>query len=264
MNIYRRELRANLKSLIIWSVIVALLAWIAMIKFSAFADDPEMLAVMDAMPKQIMNALEMNAFNLTTLNGFLGVLFFYYALMGAIAAGLWGSGVIAGEERNKTIEFALTLPVSRTRFLMAKSLAALTLSLIFVLVTWAATLLAMQPYQPDGEVTAFLARLMLGMAAIEIIFLAVGLLAACALKRPKRAGAVVIAIILTAFYLSMISGLDERVDFLKYLTPFKYFDAATLLHQGGVDGVYWALSAGVILLSLAGAYVAYNRRDMAI
>jgi len=216
------------------------------------------------MPKQIVNALEMNAFNLTTLNGYLGGLFFYYALMGAIAAGLWGSGVIAGEERNKTIEFALTLPVSRARFLTAKALAALTLSLAFVLVTWGATLLTIQPYDPDGDVYAYLARLMLAMAAIEVIFLTVGLLAACALKRPKRAGSVVIAVILTTFYLSMISGLDERVDFLKYLTPFKYFDAAALLHQGGVEGVYWALSAGVVGACLAGAFWAYNRRDVLI
>ena len=264
MNIYLRELRANLKSLIIWSVIIILLVVIAMTKFSAYANNPEMLAILDSMPKALMDAMNMHAFNLTTLNGFLGVMFLYFALMGAIAAGMWGSGVVAKEERNKTIEFALSLPVSRTRLLTAKALAALTLSLLFVLVTWAVTFIAIQSYQPDSSVTAFLAREMMAMAAIEVIFLAVGLLVAAVSKRPKRTGVIVIAIILALYYFSMITGLDEKLDFLKYLTPFKYFDAAELLHQGGVDPVYWALTAGIVVLSLAGAYLAYNRRDFYI
>ena len=264
MNIYLRELRANLKSLIIWSVIIILLVVIAMTKFSAYAENPEMLAILDSMPKALMDAFNMHAFNLTTLNGFLGVMFIYFGLMGALAAGMWGSGVIAKEERNKTVEFALSLPVSRTRWLTAKALAALTLSFLFVLVTWAVSIIAMQSYNPDSSVYAFLAREMIAMFAIELIFLAVGILVASISRRPKRTGAIVIAIILTLYYFSMIAGLDEKLDFLKYLTPFKYFDPAALLHEGRVDPVYWALTAGIVLVCLAGAYVAYNRRDLYI
>ena len=264
MNIYLRELRANLKSLIIWSVIIILLVVIAMAKYSAYADNPEMLAMLDSMPEVLIDAINMHALNLTTLNGFLGIIFIYYGLMGAIAAGLWGSGVLAKEERNKTIEFALSLPVSRTRLLTAKALAALTLSLLFVLITWGVTFISIQSYHPDSSVTSFLAREMMAMFAIEVIFLAIGLLVASVSKRPKRTGAIVTGVILTLYYFSMITGLHEKLDFLKYLTPFKYFDAAELLHQGGVDPVYWALTAGIVMACVAGAYLAYNRRDFAL
>ncbi|HEY52176.1 MAG TPA: ABC transporter permease subunit [Caldilineae bacterium] len=264
MNIFLRELRANLKSLIIWSIIIFLLIWIAMVKFSAYASNPEMLAILDSMPKTLMDAMNMHAFNLTTLSGFFGVMFIYFGLMGAIAAGMWGSNIIAKEERNKTIEFALSLPVSRARFVTAKALAALANSIAFVLITWIASLIAMQSYNPDGAVYRFLALEMMAMFAIELIFLSIGLLVACAMKRPKRTGSIVIGIILVLYYFSMISGLHEKLDFLKYLTPFKYFDAGTLLHQGGVAPVYWALSVVIILISLTGAYYAYNRRDMYI
>ncbi len=262
MNIYLRELRANLKSLIIWSVTIILLVVIAVTKFAAYADNPEMLAILDAYPKALLDALNMHAFNLTTLNGFLGVMFLYYALMGAIAAGLWGSGALAREERNKTIEFALALPITRTRFLTAKALAAFTLSALFVLITWMTTLVAIQSYQPDESVYAFLAREMMAMFAIEVIFLAIGLLVASVSKRPKRTGAMVTGVILTLYYVSMIAGLHEKLDFLKYLSPFKYFDAAKLLHEGRVDPVYWALTAGIVVCSLVGAYWAFHRRDI--
>jgi ABC-2 type transport system permease protein len=264
MNIFLRELRANFKSLIIWSIIIFLLIWIAMVKFSAYASNPEMLAILDAMPKALMDAMNIYAFNLTTLSGFFGVMFIYFGLMGAIAAGMWGSNIIAKEERNKTIEFALSLPVSRARFVTAKALAALANSIALVLITWIASLIAMQSYNPASAVYRFLALEMMAMFAIELIFLSIGLLVACAMKRPKRTGSIVIGIILVLYYFSMISGLHEKLDFLKYLTPFKYFDAGTLLHQGGVDPVYWALSVVIILISLTGAYYAYNRRDLYI
>ena len=50
MNIFIRELKANLKSLLIWSAIIFLLIMIALAKFSAFAGDPSMLAMLDSIP----------------------------------------------------------------------------------------------------------------------------------------------------------------------------------------------------------------------
>ena len=43
MSIFLRELRANVKSLVIWSVIIALFIMIAVAKFSAYDGNPEML-----------------------------------------------------------------------------------------------------------------------------------------------------------------------------------------------------------------------------
>ena len=85
MNIFIRELKANLKSLLIWSIIIALLIMIAVAKFSAFAGDPEMLKMLDSMPPALLDALNMRAFNLTTLSGFYGIMLVYFGLMGAIA-----------------------------------------------------------------------------------------------------------------------------------------------------------------------------------
>jgi ABC-2 type transport system permease protein len=56
MNIFFRELRANLKSLIIWSVIVIVLILMAVAKFSAFAADPKTIAMLDSMPPVRMSA----------------------------------------------------------------------------------------------------------------------------------------------------------------------------------------------------------------
>jgi ABC-2 type transport system permease protein len=264
MNIFLRELKANLKSLLIWSAIIAVLIMMAVAKFSAFAGDPETLKMLDSMPQVLLDALSMRGFNLTTLSGFYGVMFIYFGLMGAIAAAMWGSDIISKEERDKTVEFSLVLPVSRSKVITAKALAALVNSIAFVLITWAVSLVMVRSYNPDPAFHAFLGLEMRAMFAIELIFLAIGLLLGCAMKQYKRAGSTAVAIILATYFMSIMSGMQEKLDFLKYFTPFKYFDAGELFRSGTMNGTYLLISAAIIVISLAAAYWIYNKRDLYI
>jgi len=264
MNIFFRELKANLKSLIIWSVIISLLIMLAVTKFSAFASDPETLKMLDSIPPVLLDALNMRAFNLTTLSGFYGIMFIYFGLMGAIAVAMWGSDIVSKEERDKTVEFSLVLPVSRSKVITAKALAVLINSIAFVLITWVVSMVAVRQYNPDQAFYDFLALEMQAMFVIELVFLAIGLLLGCAMKRYKRSSATAVAIILATYFMSILSSMQENLDFLKYFTPFKYFDAGELFRNGKMDGMYLLISAAIIVVSVAAAYLVYDRRDLYI
>jgi ABC-2 type transport system permease protein len=264
MNIFLRELKANLKSLVIWSVIITLLIIMAVAKYSGFASDPQMLKMLDSMPPAMLDALSMRAFNLTTLSGFYGVMFIYFALMSAIAAAMWGTDIISKEERDKTVEFSLVLPVSRSRVITAKALAALVNCIVFVLITWVVSLVAVRSFNPDQNFRSFLVLEMQAMFMIELIFLAVGLLLGCAMKQYKRSSSTAVAIILVTYFISIISVMQQKLDFLKYFTPFKYFDAGELFRSGRMDGMFLLLSAAIIVVCVVLAYLAYNRRDLYI
>ncbi len=264
MNIYLRELKASLKSLLIWCGVMALLILIAVSKFSAFAGDPEMLKILDTMPPALLEAMSLRAFNLTTVTGFYGVMFIYFGLMGAIAAAMWASDSITKEERDKTVEFSLVLPVSRSRVVTAKLMAALTNCVLFVAFTWGVSVAAVQSYQPDAAYYRFLSLEMAAMFAISLIFLAVGLLLGCAMQRYKVAGSTAVGIILAAYMLSIFSGMQEDLAFLKWISPFKYFDAGEIYRSDQLDPQFLALSAGIVLVCLVSAYLAYNRRDLYI
>jgi len=264
MNIFLRELKANLKSLLIWSGVIVLLIIMAVTKYSAFAGDPEMLKMLDSMPPAMLDALSMRAFNLTTISGFYGVMFVYFGLMAAIAAAMWGSDSISKEERDKTVEFSLVLPVTRSRVVTAKGLAALVNCIAFVLITWVVSLVAVQSYNPDQAFYNFLALEMQAMFVIELIFLAIGLLLGCAMKQYKRSGSTAVAIILTTYFMSIMAVMNEKLDFLKYFTPFKYFDAGELFRSGKLDATYLLLSAAIIVVSVVAAYWIYNKRDLYI
>ena len=264
MNILFRELKANLKSLIIWGVIVVLFVMVGVSKFSAYYENPEMLAILDNIPPAVLSAFNFEAFNLTTVTGFFGLMFNYYALLLGIAAAMWGSDIISKEERDKTVEFSLTLPVTRSRVVTAKSLAALVNCIGLLLITWGASLVSAAPYKPDAEFYSFLALSMLAIFLMQVTFLAIGIFLGCAMKRYKRASSAAVSVLLGTYFLSMISGLNKNLDFLKYFSPFKYFDAGVILHESRLDLVFVGLSLAIVLVSMVGAHVAYARRDLYI
>ncbi len=264
MNIFVRELKANFKSLLIWSTIVILFIALGTSKFSAYAGNPEMLAILDSMPPALLDAFNLRAFNLTTVTGFFGVMFTYFALLLSIAAAMWGSDIISKEERDKTIEFMLTLPVTRSRLVTAKALAALVNCIGLLLITWVASLFAATPYQPDSEFHRFLRLCMLALFILQLTFLAIGIFLGCAMKRHKLASSVAVSLLLGTYFLSIISTLDQDLEFLKYLSPFKYFDAGVLLRESRIEMPFVWLSLALIVVSIAGAYWTYARKDLYI
>jgi ABC-2 type transport system permease protein len=264
MNIFLRELKANLKSLVIWCVIMILFVIIGAAKFSAYADNPEMLSILNAFPQAVLDALSLQSFNLTTVSGFFGIMFVYFALMGSIAAAMWGSGIISKEERDKTVEFSLVLPVSRSRVITAKALAALVNCIAFALITWAASLMAAQSYTPDEAFYGFLRLEMEALFIIELIFLAIGLLLGCTMKQYKLSGSTAVGVILITYFLSIVVTLDSKLDFLKYFTPFQYYDASQFFRTGHFELLYLLLSAAIIVLCVGVAYFTYNHRDLYI
>lgn len=264
MNIFLRELRANLRSLLIWGVVAVALIFIAITKFSAYEGNPEMVAVLDSMPPALLETFQMNTFNLTTITGFYGVMFVYFSLIATISAAMWGSDVISKEERDKTVEFTLTLPVTRQKLITGKILAAMVNCIALLLIIWGTSLAAVAQYQPDSAFYEFLALSMLALFIIQMVFLAVGFFLGCSMKQYKRAGAVAVSVLLGTYFLSIISGLNENLEFLGFFSPFTYFDPAKLLNESTIEVSYVLLSLAIIVVLTIGGYFTYAKRDLYI
>jgi ABC-2 type transport system permease protein len=264
VNIFLREVKANVRSLLIWGAIVLFFSFVGFSKFAGYEGNDDLVRILQGMPPALMEAFQMNAFNLTTVTGFYGVMFTYFALLLSIAAAMWGSDIISKEERDRTVEFSLVLPVTRSRVVTAKALAALVNCIGLLLITWAATAANATQYQTDGEFWSLVSLSMVGLLIMQLIFLAVGLLLGCALKHYKRASSAAVSVLLATYFLSIISGLNENLEFLKWFSPFKYFDAGLMLRESRLEPAYIGVSAGIIAVALVAAYLTYARRDLYI
>ncbi len=263
MNIYLREMKAHRTALIWWCLGMVALVASGMAKYAAYETAGQSITdIFAQLPKAVMVVFGMQGFDLTKASGFFGVLFLYIAVMGAIHAALLGASLISKEERDRTSEFLYTKPISRGRALTAKFLAGLTNLIIFNIATSISSIYFVDYFSKGEAVGGEITLLMTGLLFLQLIFFTIGTLVAGVVKKPKAAPSIATSIMFLMFLISYLVNMSEKLDFLKYTTPFKYFDALALLTDGQLDPLYVALSTIIIGLAVFGTYRFYTARDL--
>ncbi len=264
MNVFAREMKANRKALIIWSGGMILFVAGSMVKYAGLsASGQSVNDLLAYMPSSLKVIMGLGSFDLTKATGYYGVLFVYLAVMAAIHAVMLGANIISKEERDKTAEFLFIKPISRNKVITSKLLASLVNILIFNLVTFVSSILLLQKYSSREAFIEYVTKLMIGMLVLQFIFLFIGTAAAAVSRRPKNALSFSVAVLLFTFILSVAVDLNDRIENLKYLTPFKYFDAKNL-YDTGFEPVYIVLSAVIIAALFWATYIFYKNRDLQI
>lgn len=263
MNIFLRELKANRKSIILWCIGIILMIAASMGKFAGFsASGQSMNAAVSAMPKSIKVIFGIGDFDLSKAKGFYGMIFSYLALMAAIHAAMLGANIISKEERDKTSEFLMVKPVSRNKIITAKLLSSISNVVIFNIVTLVSSIYMVGYYDKSPNINHDIITLMIGMFILQLLFMLMGTAAASIIRNPKSSTSVSSSILLITYILSMIIDLNSKFQNLKYLTPFKYFEAENLLYNKGFNIITIILSIIIIIILLSVTYIFYGKRDL--
>lgn len=262
MNVFIREMKAHRKSLIIWGICIILMIVSGMAKYTSVYSGDSMNELINKMPKGLQAIMGGGALNLSKASGFYGMLFLYLVLMATIHAAMLGADIISKEERDKTFEFLMVKPLSRKKIITAKLLAAILNIAIFNIINLIFSIIMVSIYAKGESVTSNIAILMVGMFILQLMFLFIGTAIAAVSKSPKTATSLSTGILLVTFILSIIIDLNEKLINLKYLTPFKYYEAKNLMYGGGLDPVFLILSLVIIAVLFFATYRFYENRDL--
>lgn len=263
MNVYRKEIWNNLRSLLFWGLGVLLFIAASMSKYAALSKDPSALGIFTQLPMGLQVMFGVGHLDYATTSGFYGMIFPYLTLMAAIHASMLGAVILSKEERDKTTEFLYVKPATRARILTEKLLAALTMVVLYTLINWATSVGMVRAFGEQADAT--IATLMLGMLLVQLVFLALGIAAAAVLAHPKAATGVTTAVMLSAYILSVAIDVNGNINWLKGFTPFSYFDAKLIVGNGeGLSLPYAALCIGLTALLLLWAYTRFPKRDLKV
>jgi ABC-2 type transport system permease protein len=264
MNVYLRELKAHRKALFFWSIGMVFLVASGIAKFAAYQTSGQSIAsIVDQFPKTVQIIFGTNGFNLTKVSGYYGVLFLYIALMATAHAALLGSEMISKEERDRTSEFLFVRPIKRSRVITAKLFAGLTNLVILNVVTLLSSLYFINYFTKGRQdITHYILLMSAALFIMQMIFFSIGTAVAGAVKKPKASGSIATSILVATLLLMFLINLNGRIDALKYLTPFKYYDASAILASNMLDRVYIVISAGIIAAAIYATYYLYTRRDL--
>jgi ABC-2 type transport system permease protein len=265
MNIYVRELKANFKSLIIWVIVMILFIFMGMQEYNSYigstGNASQFMELVNKMPSFIKAIWGVGVIDITTAIGYFGAIIPYLVLMAGIQAGTLGCSIIAKEERDKTVEFLMTKPVTRMKIITSKLLAAFTNVIIINLVTFISSVFILKDYT-DEPISRIIILSMLSMFFIQSLFLIIGFCLAASMKSPKGSNIITMSIILGSFFLSIIVDLSDKFKFLTFLSPFKYFDTKSYFNGGTLNQGFLVLVLIIILITLITGYSNYKKRDL--
>src|SRR4030042_6917098 len=129
-NLYRMEMKRNSLSLFLWTLVITLLISVTMSIYPTFIENQSRIfGMLNLIPKGV---LQFKGFS--DLNELLSPMGFYSAnnviymmVLGSIYAIVLASGILLKEEYNKTAEYLLTRPITRSEIFLSK-LAVLSLN----------------------------------------------------------------------------------------------------------------------------------------
>ena len=262
MYLLEREFKSNRKSLIIWICACSMIMGMSLAMFPSFASQGDYLTeVMASFPEEMLAAI--NAVNLDFSNpmDYFGYIYQYVLLGAAIMAMLLGVNVLGKEEGEKTIEFLNAKPISRSSIVTQKLLFVLSQLLLF------SGVMTVIPYLLMNLVTdvaiEFEPFLLVGLGTFlaQVLFASLGSTVSTFVIKAKHGMPVALGVIFLMYFVSMMQGILPDLEWLKYLSPFSFFNVGNIINQGALQmyGVWIAIILSIIIVSFT--YSLYNRKD---
>jgi len=260
MTIFKHEIKRNIKKLYIWCGAVSSLIVLCLMIY------PEMKSNVDDIMDLYANLGDFSAaFGMDRLS--FGTVMGFYAIEcgtmigigGAFFAALLGIDILSKEENYKTSEFLLTHPISRRRVVCEKLFSILTIIIVFNLTCMIVSMLSIAIINETILWKEFL-LFHLGQIILHTEIACICFAASAFIKRGGIGIGLGIAALL--YFLSIFANITDSLEFLKYITPFQYGDAANIISTSKLDGVLIAIGLIVTAISIFIGFYKYETKDI--
>ena len=262
MTIFFRELKSSFKSFIIWTLSIGFFVAIVMIMYPEMAGDMESLNESFANMGGFTQAFGLDVLNMTTAMGFYGIESGNIIGLGsAMYAALLGVTALSKEEGNHTAEFLLSHPIKRTKVVTEKLLATYFQIILLNLIVMGISILSFKYIGEEIAMEEFLklhfAMLVMNIQLASMCFMFSSFL------RSGGAG-IGLGMALLMYFLALIANIADVAKDLKYITPFKYTEAAQILVENKLLWDLIGIGMGVSVICILIAYLKYSRKDIAV
>jgi ABC-2 type transport system permease protein len=269
MNIFKFELKRNIKSLIYWSIGTSAIIILFMSLFPSMKDMGMKELVgskLDALPPAILEMFNFSsATDFSNINDYLGYCLQYLAMAFGIYGAILGTSSIVEEESEGTIEFLYSKPVSRTKILWSKILSIVVCFYIYVIIVGAVTMgisLLVKPEEIESLTLMMdIKSIFIGMAFLGYIFMAIGTFISTILKKGKMATSIGVGIFFGTYILGIVSKLKEEFSFIKYFSPYEWVIPTNII-KNGFEMKFIIIGFLLIVATLVSANIIYRKKDL--
>ncbi len=262
MNIYKHEMRSNFKSMLIWlCAITGISLFYGMFYPMLKAQMDEFMAMINDMNPAMKAAFGLQASSFSSMLGYFAFTLTFSSLCAAIQAMNLGVGILSKEERERTADFLMTKPVSRTGIFTAKLLSALSIFALNCICFTALCYIGFkQISKEDFDFGRFL-FLCLSVLFLQLLMFSIGFILSVSLKKIRAVLPVSLGLVFIFFAISAFA-VNSQDDKLRYLTPFQYFKSEYILSHTSFESSFMVIFCIFVPVLIIGTYLLYRKRDI--
>ena len=259
--IFLKELKMNLKSLLIWSLSVGGMGLACILLYKNMEGEMQEMADAFSNMGSFSDAFGMSTLSIATIKGYFATeVGAVHGLGGSMFAALIGAGMLSKEEELHTGEFLFSFPVSRKKIVAAKALCIAVMIFLFTLICaflYVCGFAALGEELPVKEFITYMGmQCLMGLEIASICFAISSIF-----SKTKTGLALGTSLMLYAF--DIIGRVVQSVGDYLFIGPFSYSNASDIFSNA--DTPFKAIVFGIALAvaSAVFAFVYYNKRDLA-
>jgi ABC-2 type transport system permease protein len=229
LNLLRYEILSRRTSVLGWGIGLGLLSSMYIVVYPQFID------VMSSIGN--IGIYRLLGVDLASFAGYIAsVVFQFFPIILGVYMIMAGTGTIAGEDDNGTLELVVAMPLPRWQIVTMKALALALISLIALIIIGAINALSLGLVLQTVEADVTPAQLFVAYLSAWPLMLAVmamSLFLGAFLPNRKIALAVMVGFYLISYLLQSLSALIPDLEGLKTLSIFSYVNtSATIFTEG--------------------------------
>lgn len=261
---FKREMKINLKSFIIWTSILIGLFLVVFLMYPSIIDSGNM-QMMDEMmamfPKEVLKAFNMDISTIDTAFGWLKTEGFVFVLLiTGVYSGILGSNILLKEESDKTIEYLNSVPVSRKKIVINKIICGILYIVLMVVILGIFNYIGLS-LSGDFDRKSYL---LLSITPIfsSIVIFAICLFLSTFTHKTKKTLGISLGIVFASYFLKIISEMGESTEFLKYISVFTLADIRDVIVNVSINPLMVVLSVGIVAVLIIFTMIHYERKEL--
>ncbi len=260
MNVFKREIKAGIKSFLVWTISVSAFISVCVFMFPQMEGKMDSVSDIFASMGAFSSAFGMDRLGLGSLIGFYSVECGTIMALGAtLYAAMVGSQMVGKEEKGRTAEFLFSMPIKREKVMVEKYFALTILMVAFHIICFGVSLLSIILIKEEIPMEELL--LLHASYFVITLFIATICFSFSTINSMSNIGTGM-GLVLFFYFFNIMANITEKADWMKYLTPFSFTDGADIVLDKKLDMKYISIWLVISLLSLIYGFWNYGRRDL--
>ena len=261
---FKRELKINLKSFIIWTSILIGLFLVVFLIYPSIINSANMEMIDEMMkifPEEMLKAFNMDISTIDSAFGWLKTEGFVFVLLiTGIYSGILGSNILLKEESDKTIEYLNSVPVTRKNIVLNKILCGLFYIILMIVIIGIFNFIGLSL---SGEFDRK-SYILLSITPLfsSIVIFAICLFLSTFTHKTKKTLGISLGIVFVSYFLNVISEIGESTEFLKYISIFTLADIRNVILNVSINPILVVLSTGITLVFMILIIIYYEKNEL--